>query len=364
METVKISEIIISERFRKNLGELSTLVQSIKEVGLLHPIVISEKNELIAGWRRIKAFQILGLTEIPCNHVNLADLRRGEIHENIIRKDFTTSEAVAIKRFMEPEVKEEHPVGRPKKNSAKLAELKGLETRQIVASYVGKGHETLRKEEAIVEAAEKEPETFGALLSKVDNGIVSVDHAYRKVKAKSKIDEPPVPLPEGLFNVIYADPPWQYDVNFLSASADSYYSTMKTEEICKMVIPSADDAILFLWATNPLLQDALLVMESWGFSYKTNMVWVKDKIGLGFYLRGQHELLLIGVKGKIGPPEESRRVSSVLPSVLVLSSKRHNAKPEKVYEIIEYMYPNAKYLELFAREKRRGWEAWGHELST
>jgi N6-adenosine-specific RNA methylase IME4 len=196
------------------------------------------------------------------------------------------------------------------------------------------------------------------VLEQVIEEKLTVQETKALVQQTLAHDKPVMPLPEGLYNVIYADPPWQYDVNFLLASPDSHYSTMKTEEICKMEIPSADDALLFLWATNPLLKDALRVMESWGFSYKTNIVWVKDRIGLGFYVRGQHELLLIGTKGQISPPEESSRVSSVL----VSPSNGHSVKPEAVYHIIEQMYPNAKYLELFARQRRQGWEAWGNEL--
>lgn len=85
---------------------------------------------------------------------------------------------------------------------------------------------------------------------------------------------------------------------------------------------------------------------------------MKDKFGTGFYFRGQHELLLFGVKGDIHPPEESSR----LPSILHAPVRGHSEKPEEVYYIIEKMYPNRRYLELFARKKREGWEAWGNEV--
>lgn len=172
------------------------------------------------------------------------------------------------------------------------------------------------------------------------------------------LNKEPPPLPLDQFNIIYADPPWKYDVDFLSASPNSHYSVMSTDEICTKKVPSANDAILFLWATNPLLKDALQVMEAWGFKYKTNMVWVKDRMGLGFYVRGQHELLLIGTKGKMSPPEELNRPTSVIQN----SIQEHSKKPDQVYSIIERMYPNAKYLELFARQKREKWTAWGNEV--
>jgi N6-adenosine-specific RNA methylase IME4 len=126
--------------------------------------------------------------------------------------------------------------------------------------------------------------------------------------------------------------------------------------------PTADDAVLFLWATNPTLLDALKVMECWGFTYRTNMVWVKDKIGTGFYFRAQHELLLLGIKGKMPAPLEENRP----PSVIHAPVREHSRKPDEVYEIIEKMYPNRKYLELFARpeEKRKGWTYWGLEVES
>ncbi len=88
------------------------------------------------------------------------------------------------------------------------------------------------------------------------------------------------------------------------------------------------------------------------------MVWVKDKIGTGYYVRGKHELLLINTKGKIPPPIEENR----FPSVLNAPRKEHSAKPDEVYEYIEIMYPNRKYLELFARNQRENWTSWGLEI--
>jgi N6-adenosine-specific RNA methylase IME4 len=359
METIQISEIKINERFRKTVGSLSSLVESIKEVGLLHPVVVSEKKELIAGWRRIKAFELLGRTEIPCSRVNLADLRKGEVHENRIRKDFTTSEDVAIQRFMEPEVEEaakERQGTRTDLGKQLCAE--SARSRGIVASYVGKSHDTLRKEEAIVLAAEQNPEKFGSLLQKVDNKKTSVAHAYSIIKTAEKHAEPQ-PLPTGIFDVILADPPWEYYLQ-KRGSTLGHYEAQPTEDIRKLKIPSADNAVLFLWATNPKLEEALEVMKAWGFQYKTNLVWVKDKIGTGYYFRGQHELLFLGTKGNMGVPEEQNRPSSVLNA----PRTEHSEKPLEVYKLIETMYPVGKRLELYARKKREGWESWGNELGA
>ena len=132
---------------------------------------------------------------------------------------------------------------------------------------------------------------------------------------------------------------------------------MTLEQIKGINVPSDDNAMLFLWTTAPMLKKALDVMDTWGFSYRTCAVWDKELFGTGFYFRGQHEILLLGKKGEFKAPEQENRNSSII------REKRgeHSKKPGIVYEIIERMYPKERYLELFARSKRNGWESWGNE---
>ena len=141
-------------------------------------------------------------------------------------------------------------------------------------------------------------------------------------------------------------------------SAASHYPTMTTEDICDMEIDdlSADNSICFLWVTNPLLVDGLRVLESWGFEYKTNMVWTKNSHTAGFYVYGQHELLLIGVKGSMLPHGEKPK------SIIIGDNSIHSKKPDDVRSMIESMYPEQKYLELFARQKTENWEVFGNEV--
>ena len=184
-------------------------------------------------------------------------------------------------------------------------------------------------------------------------------HAFcTRKKPRPEIGEPE-PLPEGVFQVIYADPPWRYEqpggrTPELRA-VELHYPSMDDEEIAALEVPAADDAVCFLWATNPKLREALAVLESWSFEYRTNVVWVKDRIGMGYYVRGQHELLLIGKRGELPVPAEADRP----PSVLNAPRGEHSAKPGAAYDLIERMYPDAKRLELFGRENRLGWTTWG-----
>jgi len=177
-------------------------------------------------------------------------------------------------------------------------------------------------------------------------------------------------LPEGIYDIIYADPPWQYS-NVLPqwGAAETHYRTMSIEELCNIRIPAADNAALFLWVTNPFLRDAFQVIDAWGFEYKTNLVWVKDELkkpGSGFWIRGRHELLFICGKGSFLPDQTGKHpTGSVIAEPIVLNDpvQEHSKKPERVYELIEYLYPGGRYLELFARNSRKRWTSWGDEIA-
>jgi N6-adenosine-specific RNA methylase IME4 len=225
-----------------------------------------------------------------------------------------------------------------------------------IANYFCISRKTLEKETEIVEAAGENPKQFGHFLEKIDSGVTSVDYVYQMVK-RSKDHKNTPKLPEGEFDIILADPPWSYDV-MMRGAPDNHYAVMTDEQIQQLKIPAAENCILFLWATATRLPEAIKVMESWGFTHKTNRVWVKDKIGNGYIVRGQHELLLIGKKGDMPLPQEKDRPSSVIMG----PRKEHSEKPDSFYQDIEQMYPNRTYLELFARNKRQGWTSWGNEL--
>lgn len=190
--------------------------------------------------------------------------------------------------------------------------------------------------------------------------------AMQRVRKQFKDMTEPVPLPEGVFNIIYADPPWRYNFSETDTrKIENQYPTMELNEIEKTLVPEkvADNAVLFLWATAPKLEEALGVMEAWGFEYKTHAIWDKEIIGMGYWFRGQHELLLVGTKGTFSPPEEDTRISSIIHC----KREGHSKKPEAVYDIIEGLcsstnHSDLKYLELFARNERENWTSWGDEL--
>lgn len=181
---------------------------------------------------------------------------------------------------------------------------------------------------------------------------------YLPQPKENKIEEP---LPEGEFNVIYADPPWKYEhapMGDISRSIEHHYPTMELEAIKALKVPMAESSVLFMWATAPKLAEAIEVINAWGFNYRTCAVWDKEIIGLGYWFRNQHELLLVATKGNFSPPPIEMRFSSVYKE----RRGEHSKKPEYYYELIEKMYPEGKYLELFARKARPGWESWGNDI--
>jgi len=223
---------------------------------------------------------------------------------------------------------------------------------EIVARKIGLTRSMFEQIVAIIERGS--PDTK----KKVKAGSMTVKSGYKDtINRNRKIKETKNTLPTGIFDVIVADPPWKYEFGG-RGSPENHYNVMEDKDIMEMKVPSAKDSVLFLWATNPKLIEAIAVMQAWGFTYKSNMVWVKNRIGTGFWSRGRHELLLIGTKGSPGAPKQADRHSSVIES----PTQEHSKKPDVAYEIIENMMPGRKYLELFATQKRENWEVWGSDV--
>lgn len=168
------------------------------------------------------------------------------------------------------------------------------------------------------------------------------------------------------YNIIYADPPWSYRQKKLQGSAEKHYKTMTKEEICSLPVSDlADtDCALFLWATFPQLKEALCVIDAWGFKYMTvAFVWIKknkkaDSLfwGLGFWTRSNAEICLLGIKGK--PKRRSAKIHQVITSRI----REHSRKPDEAREKIVDLMGDLPRIELFAREKVQGWDAWGNEV--
>jgi N6-adenosine-specific RNA methylase IME4/transcriptional regulator with XRE-family HTH domain len=169
-------------------------------------------------------------------------------------------------------------------------------------------------------------------------------------------------LPEAKFGVILADPEWRFEFwgrESQSRAPDLHYPTSPTEIIAARDVGAiaAGDAVLFLWATAPMLPDALLVMAAWGFAYRTHFVWIKTLAGTGYWSRNWHELLLVGVRGEPPAPAPGTQ----WPSRIEAPTAAHSVKPDVFYELIEAYFPSLPKIELNARRARAGWARWGNE---
>ena len=173
------------------------------------------------------------------------------------------------------------------------------------------------------------------------------------------------------YNIIYADPPWQYKVwsrdTGLGRSADAHYDTMKKEDIQQLPIQNICDknCVLFLWVTYPCLLEGLELIEKWGFKYKTcAFSWIKLNkksgtpfVGMGYYTRANNEICLLATRGKPLP-----RCSKSVQQVVLSKIREHSRKPDEIRDRIVELFGDIPRIELFARQHAEGWDCWGNEV--
>jgi len=189
--------------------------------------------------------------------------------------------------------------------------------------------------------------------------------AAREKALAEKIAAGNLDLPQKKYGVILADPEWRFEpwsrATGMYRAADNHYPTSATEIIAARPVSeiAADDCVLFLWATAPMLPQALTVMTAWGFTFRTHAVWFKQRSGeargSGYWFTGEHELLLLGTRGAVPAPAPGDNWRSVI----VAPVAEHSAKPDADYELIEAYFPSLPKIELNARRARSGWERWG-----
>ncbi len=203
-------------------------------------------------------------------------------------------------------------------------------------------------------------------------------------ETKKRIKKNPMPdlypaLPEKKFDIIYADPPWHYNGklqfdkssksadkidlsrNIFISSADFKYPTLKTSQMMSLPVRdiAKDDCLLFMWATNPHLAQAIELGQAWGFEYKTvAFVWDKMAHNPGQYTLSNCELCLVFKRGKIPKPRGVRNIQQLIRS----PRRAHSMKPDEVRHAIEKMFPTQERIELFARSVVKGWAEWGLDV--
>jgi N6-adenosine-specific RNA methylase IME4 len=277
------------------------------------------------------------------------------------------------------------PQGRPSDNPANLpvrqanaAAMLNVSERSVRSAAVvrDKAEPELRRAveqghlpvSSAAQAAKLNPDQQRQIAVQAEAGQANVVRTAIKKEARAlreqRLGEKQMALPQQKFGVILSDPEWHDDVwsdeTGMDRHAANHYPTTAADVIASREVPSisAADCVLFLWSTNQHLRIALSVMEAWGFTYKSNYCWGKDRISLGRWSRGKHELLLIGTQGSPPCPAPGTQWDSLIRS----SKGEHSAKPECFLEMIEQYFPTLPKIELNRRGPARpGWKAWGNE---
>lgn len=238
-------------------------------------------------------------------------------------------------------------------------------TAERLAEQHGVSRETVKRAGKFADEVARTPALRDAI--KQNRPVLQVKREMRRDATHERIREqaaaPALTSSGKLFPVLYVDPPWRYEDGTTDATRviENQYPTMTLDDIKALDVPALDDAVMFMWATSPKLAEAFEVLGAWGFNYRTCAVWVKPRIGMGYYFRQRHELLLVATRGSLPVPEPSARRDSVFTTTKTL---RHSEKPSDVRETIATMYPDLPRIELFARTPAEGWAVWGNEVSA
>jgi N6-adenosine-specific RNA methylase IME4 len=218
--------------------------------------------------------------------------------------------------------------------------------------------------EARLQEVRDKIESTGAAVVNPQKDLKTADKKARRTAREAELAAKQLALPDKVYGVILADPEWQFEPysreTGLDRAADNHYPTSSLEEIKARQVPAiaARDSVLFLWATVPMLPQALDVMAAWGFDYKSHVVWhKKGHKGTGYWFINEHELLLVGTRGDLPAPAPGTQ----WPSIISEAPGPHSAKPQSSIKLIEEYFPNLPKIELNARQARAGWDAWGYE---
>lgn len=321
------------------------------EANTKHGDRLTKEEKTRAVWLLVEAFQdeSKGISEIA----RIAKVARSFVAK--IKKEFEQQKTPALSRLgggieeISPVISDTTPVNIENQTTNSEVEIKPVLVERKGKSYWIKPNnqhtqkeKKLSREEWLAKTSERKQEKHDKI----------IETALRQQ----------TPDTLGPFTVLLIDPPWQYYVKMSEAKAvENHYPTLSLEELCELDVPSicADDAILFLWVTAPMVDEATVLIRSWGFKYRTNITWHKTGApGLGHWARINHEHLFICVRGSFPTPSHEKLDNSVWS----LPRGRHSEKPKEFRQHIEELFPKHPKAELFARESAPGWTSIGNEI--
>jgi N6-adenosine-specific RNA methylase IME4 len=352
--------------------ERQQLEANILADGCRDPLVVWN-GVLIDGHNR---YEICTKHSIDFETVEKEFADRSEAVEWIIRNQFgrrnltayvRTQLALRLKETIAKRAKanQQESVGRGKKGRQKSDNLIApIDTKKEVAKIASVSHDTVAKVMVIEQKAAPE------VKQKLSTGEVSINQAYQEIKKEEKkakreadiqsqkeaIEAGSIESTDGFFDVIAMDPPWNYGREYDpdGSRVANPYPEMTQSQLLELRPPFADDCVLFLWTTHAFIFDAKELLDSWGFTYKACLVWDKEKIGMGAWLRMQCEFCLVGIKGKPYWNNTTYR------DVIREPRREHSRKPDAFYKLVEDVTAGRR-LEFFSRERREGWEVFGND---
>jgi N6-adenosine-specific RNA methylase IME4 len=351
---------------------LDALAADIQVHGLRVPIVIHPDGRVLDGRNRLRACEAVGVT--PARETWTGELGSEVdyvISLNLARRHLDESQRAMvgarlatlprgrkdtnapIGAFNQPEAADRLNVSRRSVQRARLVLEQGI---PALIAAVDQG--TLAVSEAAT-IAKLPAEAQAAVLAQVQAGV-----KVRQATRAASRAWTPQDWPAGEYGVILADPPWQPSAGLLDPTRqiENQYPTMSQEAI-EALAPrvqacAADDCVLLLWTTSQKIAEAVAIIAAWGFEIKSGAVWVKPSIGMGYWFRARHELLLLATQGHPPTPLEPDRPDSVI----IAPRAAHSQKPATQYDLIAAMFPGVPKMELFARGPARpGWDSWGNE---
>lgn len=339
--------------------KLEELKRDIKENGLLQPIVLYE-NKILDGRNRYKACKELGVKPEFESYKGDKPLEF-VISLNLKRRHLTADQRAVIAQEVMPMLEEE---------ARKRHATSNANREKIPTSEKGRPSEHAGKmfdvnEKYVRDIKKLKDEGRDKEVEEIKTGkkrLVDIKKSDRREKVAKQIEEikkDNLNKPSGLYDVIVIDPPWKVDFDY---SPDHYmgrvanpYPEMDIEKIKKIKLPCKDSSILWLWTTHSQIWNAIEIMKHWGFEYKCILVWDKESMGIGKWLRKQCEFCLLGTKGKpIWTATDFR-------DIIREQKTSHSTKPESFYKLVD-KYCVGRKLDYFARKKREGWDVFGDEI--
>jgi N6-adenosine-specific RNA methylase IME4/ParB-like chromosome segregation protein Spo0J len=329
--------------------EFDKLVDDIKANGLLNPIVLYQ-GKILDGRNRFNACLEAGIQPLFVEYDGDSP-REYVISLNLTRRHLTESQRALVSAKL-ADMKSGTRTDTPKTNSSEVSI-------QDASKLLNVGTSITKQAKVVLREAPQED------IEAIERGELTVNKAIGNLKKKARLADLQKQAEEisqlknnfdKKYHVIVLDPPWGYGTEYDPNGRRSAnpYPEMSLEEIKKIDIPANEDCVLWLWTTHKFMRHSFDLLDAWGFEDKAILTWVKDRMGLGSWLRSQSEFCIMAVKGK--PLINLTNQTTIINGKL----REHSRKPDEFYEMVDSLCTGLK-IDYFSREQREGWDTYGND---